>query len=374
MKSESCLGHLLASQLKAERTTHDRCNKPVNAIKQMKIIKAPPVLSLHLKRFTPFGKKINTLVDFRDNLTLTNAIIEGPSIEYELYGVTLHYGSGPNNGHYISIVKNADKKWYKMDDSDVTSQMSLSPSDKKNTYQLHYIRKAGTKLNDILGVKSPKAGRTDLSRSYGAGEEDVGSKETPSRQDSPPRGLKRQREEEAASPRHVVNMSPLQLLAQQSLSKKQRAEKSVFTPMKSSAFYGDAESEPTPPRPLTPAQSAGDEHSEDYEDESDEDSTRPGASPRSIKDRSWLGKSTTEKDRQLSNSAASLLALKSSFGGGDNSSSTNNSPRRGKKQNRRKHKATSSPFLQSHSASGKNGAGLMKKRGHGAMKKKDWRP
>jgi len=139
----------------------------------MKIIEAPPVLSLHLKRFSPWGKKITALINFTDDLVLTDPVYEGPGpIHYELYGVTLHYGSGPNNGHYISIVKNNKKQWHKMDDSDVQPVRQLSDSDKRNTYQLHYIRKAGTKLDGLIGQSSrnptpSKGGRPDLGRAYG---------------------------------------------------------------------------------------------------------------------------------------------------------------------------------------------------------------
>jgi hypothetical protein len=149
----------------------------------MKIIQAPPVLSLHLKRFSPWGKKITAPINFTDDLVLTEPVYEGPGpIHYELYGVTLHYGSGPNNGHYISIVKNNKKQWHKMDDSDVASIRQLSDSDKRNTYQLHYIRKAGTKLDGVIGQSSrnstpARGGRPDLGRAYGANGDDRMSNE-----------------------------------------------------------------------------------------------------------------------------------------------------------------------------------------------------
>jgi hypothetical protein len=144
----------------------------------MKIIEAPPVLSLHLKRFSPWGKKITAPINFTDELVLTDPVYEGPGpIHYELYGVTLHYGSGPNNGHYISIVKNNKKQWHKMDDSEVQSIQQLSDGDKRNTYQLHYIRKAGTKLDGLIGQSSrnptpSKGNRPDLGRAYGANRDD----------------------------------------------------------------------------------------------------------------------------------------------------------------------------------------------------------
>jgi ubiquitin carboxyl-terminal hydrolase 36/42 len=219
----------------------------------MKIVQAPPVLSLHLKRFTPFGRKISNLVDFKDTLTLQNPVFEGPPIEYELYGVTLHYGSGPNNGHYISIVRNESREWYQMDDSDVTRKSRLNDSDKKNTYQLHYIRRPGGKLNDILGqtsrnsVSQKPIQRPDLGRSYGASEnvqpsnepgtseahakqtlmEKIRAREEASQASS--RGLKRTRDDDSNDV-GVPFVDP---------RRDQKKSKPTFAPMRGETFYAN---------------------------------------------------------------------------------------------------------------------------------------
>jgi len=232
-----------------------RCNKPVTAIKQMKIIEAPPVLSLHLKRFSPWGKKITAPINFTDDLVLTDPVYEGPGpIHYELYGVTLHYGSGPNNGHYISIVKNNKKQWHKMDDSDVVSIRHLSDSDKRNTYQLHYIRKAGTKLDGLIGQtnRNPtpsKGGRPDLGRAYGANGDDVRSnrpgtssshalqagkeardrKEQLSAQEAIGRGVKRDRADTPEDSGAVVNPG---------IQAKRTKTVPKFPPVRGPEFYG----------------------------------------------------------------------------------------------------------------------------------------
>jgi ubiquitin C-terminal hydrolase len=52
----------------------EKCKKPVNADKQFTIDQAPLVLTVHLKRFTPFGKKITTPIQYQETLSLQSAM------------------------------------------------------------------------------------------------------------------------------------------------------------------------------------------------------------------------------------------------------------------------------------------------------------
>lgn len=47
-----------------------RCKKLVNAEKQFTIDKAPLVLTIHLKRFTPTGRKVSGLIKYPETLNL----------------------------------------------------------------------------------------------------------------------------------------------------------------------------------------------------------------------------------------------------------------------------------------------------------------
>lgn len=61
----------------ADKYNCEKCRKPVNAEKQFTIHEAPQILSLHLKRFTPMGRKIPQLVRYSDQLSLQRYMSDG---------------------------------------------------------------------------------------------------------------------------------------------------------------------------------------------------------------------------------------------------------------------------------------------------------
>jgi ubiquitin carboxyl-terminal hydrolase 36/42 len=54
-----------------------RCKASVDALKSFSIDKAPAVLTLHLKRFTPTGRKINGLIRYDEELDLAEYTSDG---------------------------------------------------------------------------------------------------------------------------------------------------------------------------------------------------------------------------------------------------------------------------------------------------------
>jgi len=101
-----------------------------DAVQKIKIVKLPPILFLHLKRFeyVPSLKKEVKVSDkfvypkilHMDKFVNHDAIIESTTVEFEyvLYGVIVHRGdSSGNMGHYYVILQPAHSKiWYKFDD------------------------------------------------------------------------------------------------------------------------------------------------------------------------------------------------------------------------------------------------------------------
>jgi ubiquitin carboxyl-terminal hydrolase 8 len=91
-----------------------KCKEPRDAIKKLDISKLPPVLIIHLKRFsaeayTSFRKK-TVLVDFPlTNLSMISYVAPSTRIHlsnsnytYNLYAVSNHYGS-MESGHYTGM-------------------------------------------------------------------------------------------------------------------------------------------------------------------------------------------------------------------------------------------------------------------------------
>jgi ubiquitin carboxyl-terminal hydrolase 36/42 len=121
-----------------------RCKNHVIAEKRFTIHEAPLVLSIHLKRFSPLGKKIGHPVQYSERLALAPYMSEesfGPT--YALSGVISHAGGGPHSGHYYAHVRAPDGRWYEMNDDSVTR--SPPPLGLKSAYVLFYLREgAGT--------------------------------------------------------------------------------------------------------------------------------------------------------------------------------------------------------------------------------------
>uniref|UniRef100_A0A8C6KHM7 Ubiquitin carboxyl-terminal hydrolase n=1 Tax=Nothobranchius furzeri TaxID=105023 RepID=A0A8C6KHM7_NOTFU len=121
------------------------CKQHQQATKKLDLWSLPPVLVVHLKRFSYsryMRDKLDSLVDFplRD-LDMSEFLINpnaGPC-RYDLIAVSNHYG-GMGGGHYTAYAKNkGDEKWYNFDDSSV-SPASEDQCVSKAGYVLFYQR------------------------------------------------------------------------------------------------------------------------------------------------------------------------------------------------------------------------------------------
>ncbi|TXT07866.1 uncharacterized protein COLE_04790 [Cutaneotrichosporon oleaginosum] len=138
----------------------DNCKKKVVATKQMMLDKAPPVLTLHLKRFgynwRGSARKINTTIVYPTILDLKPYLGEAL---YRLYGVVCHRGGGPDSGHYTAWVRGPERtSWFRADDEEVRR---VSPKDALNdagAYLLNYVRLTP---EEIALWNARKVARTD---------------------------------------------------------------------------------------------------------------------------------------------------------------------------------------------------------------------
>ncbi|KAK4052126.1 hypothetical protein OIV83_002420 [Microbotryomycetes sp. JL201] len=138
-------------QLKgANKYKCEKCKKLVNAEKRFTIDRAPMILTIHLKRFTPTGRKITEPIDYPESLRLGHYMSD-PSIDpaYKLYAVIHHSGGGPHSGHYTASVKASDNKWYSMND-EMVSPIPTAPLNRKNAYILFYAREKGQALKEAI--------------------------------------------------------------------------------------------------------------------------------------------------------------------------------------------------------------------------------
>ncbi|XP_006030470.1 ubiquitin carboxyl-terminal hydrolase 8 isoform X2 [Alligator sinensis] len=119
------------------------CKTRRDSLKKIEIWKLPPVLLVHLKRFSYDGRwkqKLQTSVDFPlESLDLSQYVIGSKSNlkRYNLFAVSNHYG-GLDGGHYTAYCKNPAKQhWYKFDDHEV-SDISASSVKSSAAYILFY--------------------------------------------------------------------------------------------------------------------------------------------------------------------------------------------------------------------------------------------
>ena len=113
------------------------CHSLVDAEKQMTVHRAPIALTVHLKRFTYNWRrggmdKVSKHIEFPERLDLSPYMSQDTrktAQPYHLYGVLVHMGGGCHSGHYYAYVKNANGKWYCMDDDDVSVyEMEVIPN------------------------------------------------------------------------------------------------------------------------------------------------------------------------------------------------------------------------------------------------------
>ncbi|TFK70462.1 cysteine proteinase [Pluteus cervinus] len=124
----ACLRQFSASEMLCQKNKFfcDSCCDLQEAEKRMKIKKLPNVLALHLKRFKYQEDvqryiKLAYRVAFPFELRLFNTVddIENADRLYHLFGIVVHIGNGPHQGHYVSIIKTM-ATWFVFDDTTVS--------------------------------------------------------------------------------------------------------------------------------------------------------------------------------------------------------------------------------------------------------------
>ncbi|KAH7922616.1 cysteine proteinase [Leucogyrophana mollusca] len=145
---QACLDAFVKEEVleKSEAWHCPNCKALRKATKRLSLSRLPPILLIHLKRFSfkgPFSDKVETVVDFPlRSLDLTNYMppplppgmhktpvngtspigedprVQMPPYKYDLYGVTNHFGT-LGNGHYTAFIASRGG-WVYCDDSRVT--------------------------------------------------------------------------------------------------------------------------------------------------------------------------------------------------------------------------------------------------------------
>ncbi|KAL9234685.1 hypothetical protein vseg_009524 [Gypsophila vaccaria] len=143
---EDALRHFTRTEnLDGENKYHcARCKSYEKAKKKLSILEASNILTIALKRFQAgkFGK-LNKSIQFPEILNLAPYMRGGTDRApiYRLYGVVVHLDTmnASFTGHYVCYVRNAQNKWFKVDDSTV-KPVELDQVLNKGAYMLFYSR------------------------------------------------------------------------------------------------------------------------------------------------------------------------------------------------------------------------------------------
>jgi len=124
------------------------CSDHMQAFKKFDIWNLPPILVIHLKRFSygkgiyDFREKLDDLVEFPTDLDLTGKIKScdpNTLVSYELYAVSNHYGN-LGTGHYTAYAKLRNGEWFEYDDRRV-SPINSSTIASEAAYVLFFKKK-----------------------------------------------------------------------------------------------------------------------------------------------------------------------------------------------------------------------------------------
>jgi ubiquitin C-terminal hydrolase len=111
--------------------------------KQVLFWSFPNILVIDFKRFFMNERKNQICVHFPlENLDLSKYVIgyNNTSYVYDLYGICNHSGGSARGGHYYAHIKNANGKWYNINDTKVT-EINESALITPKAYCLFYRKK-----------------------------------------------------------------------------------------------------------------------------------------------------------------------------------------------------------------------------------------
>lgn len=143
---EEALGHFTRTEILDGENKYKcaRCKSYEKARKKLRVLEAPNILTIALKRFQSgkFGK-LNKTINFPEILNMA-PYMSGTSDKspvYRLYGIVVHLDimNAAYSGHYICYVKTSQNRWFKIDDSQVTA-VDMDTAFREGAYMLLYAR------------------------------------------------------------------------------------------------------------------------------------------------------------------------------------------------------------------------------------------
>ncbi|RLV89485.1 Ubiquitin carboxyl-terminal hydrolase [Spathaspora sp. JA1] len=118
---EGALEHLNKVEIISYKSSS---NKDIQIKKQTFLDKLPPILIIHLKRFSYSNQdvsieKLKKRIDYNHDLVIPKEVLtNNNNIKYRLSSVVYHHGSSADAGHYTTdVYKSDDLQWWRIDDA-----------------------------------------------------------------------------------------------------------------------------------------------------------------------------------------------------------------------------------------------------------------
>ncbi|KAK4471614.1 hypothetical protein MN116_005025 [Schistosoma mekongi] len=150
------------------------CRCKQEAQRRMRIKKPPLLLALHLKRFK-YSENLNRFIKlsyrvaFPMELRLFNTSSDSSNADrlYSLMAVVVHSGSGPNRGHYITLVK-SHGLWFLFDDelvekihrTNIEDFFGSSTETSKSSYTAYILFYLDAKVASTTSTSASKTAST----------------------------------------------------------------------------------------------------------------------------------------------------------------------------------------------------------------------
>jgi ubiquitin C-terminal hydrolase len=120
-----------------EKPMCEKCKKPVRSTKRLGVERTPPLLILHLKRFTNEGYKLTT-----PRISVNQRLFVN-SKSFSLSACVSHHGNSSRSGHYTAYCQ-YNSKWFHFNDERVSEVRNFAASDLDDCYILFYVETSYT--------------------------------------------------------------------------------------------------------------------------------------------------------------------------------------------------------------------------------------
>ncbi|WVF66606.1 hypothetical protein IAT40_001346 [Kwoniella sp. CBS 6097] len=255
-------GFTREDKLEGDNKYHcDNCKAKANATKSFKIEQAPPILTLHLKRFNVTynmhsgrarAEKFNGFIEFGEYLDIAPYMVDPKAggAKYRLFGVTCHRGAELRFGHYTSFVKGPQGQWFHADDDEVNPVSLRQVLGEKTAYLLSYVR-----IPDGQ-VPIPSKALNGVANGHAVNGDSPAVNGKPPKRPRSSDGSDDSDEEEEEEERHTTHLVPKRktmIGPQQPMTLRKATPPSVSKPLPSQAHSHDDEEEDDEDNALPPA-------------------------------------------------------------------------------------------------------------------------